>query len=383
MRILLLGADGYLGWPLALELTKKNCEVFAVDNGFKRDMCASLKINPLICIKDFLTRSSVLQATCKASFQALDVDLSNWENVNTLFLEYGPFDTVYQLAEQPSAPFSMISGSTSLKTLSNNVSITNNVLFAMATHCPDAHLIHIGTMGEYGTPNIDIEEGWLDIKHKGKSDRFLFPRQAGSVYHTSKIMTTDLIWFAVRNWGLSATELMQGPVYGLLSDLDDKNDVGQNHYYYDEIFGTVLNRFVAQAVANHPLTVYGKGEQKRGFINIIDSIQCLMLAMQQPAERGQLRIFNQITETFSVMQLAQKVQRAARAFDFRVRIERTENPRVESEDHYYNPKYSDLKKLGLVPTPLTDNALSQMFNSIMRHRSSIDVSKFRMRVSWK
>ncbi len=219
-------------------------------------------------------------------------------------------------------------------TLQNNLEVTANVIFAVREFCPQAHIVKIGTMGEYGTPDIDIEEGWIDIKHKGREHRFLYPRQAGSLYHTTKVMDTDLLWFYVRMWGIRVTDLMQGPVYGLITDENEQDKRLFPFFNYDELFGTVLNRFVVQAVADYPLTVYGKGEQTRGYLNIKDTLNCVRLSLENPAKQGELRIFNQFTETFSVNELAERVQRVGKGLGLQVEIKPVENPRKEAEDHY-------------------------------------------------
>jgi UDP-sulfoquinovose synthase len=237
-------------------------------------------------------------------------------------------------------------------------------------------------MGEYGTPNIDIEEGWIDIAHDGRQDRFLFPRQAGSLYHTTKVLDTDLIWFYVRTYGLRVTDLMQGPVYGIATAETEFDRRLAPNFHYDDIFGTVLNRFIVQAVAGVPLTVYGKGDQIRGYLNLLDTLQCIDLAARHPAAKGELRIFNQFTETFSVNQLAARVQGAARGLGIRAEVQSIPNPRKEKEEHYYNPKFTGLKALGLQPHLLTDDVLGQMIEEIARHKDRIKTGRILPRVRW-
>ena len=237
-------------------------------------------------------------------------------------------------------------------------------------------------MGEYGTPNIDIEEGWLDLEHKGRSQRVLFPRQASSIYHTSKIMITDLIWFAVRTWGLKCTDLMQGPVYGYRTEQTKVNDILSPSLYYDEIFGTVINRFAIQVAMGYPITVYGKGEQIRGYINLQDTINCLKLTVKNPAKDGELRIFNQITETFSVNQIAQRFAEVANKIGINVNIDHVKNPRVEAEEHYYNPKYSGLKQLGLTPNMLNDEVIIDLIEFASRFTTNIDKKSIFNGVKW-
>jgi UDP-sulfoquinovose synthase len=267
-------------------------------------------------------------------------------------------------------------------TLHNNLSVTANVIFAVREFCPDAHIIKLGTMGEYGTPNIDIEEGWLEVEHKGRRHKFLYPRQAGSLYHTTKIMDTDLLWFYVRTWNLRVTDLMQGPVYGIFTAESAPDERLLPFFNYDEIFGTVLNRFVVQAVAGYPLTVYGKGGQTRGYLNIKDTLNCVRLAVENPAETGELRIFNQFTETFSINDLAAKVKKAGKQLALTVEIEHIENLRIEDEAHYYNPKHTGLIDLGLTPRYLSEEVLLEMMEFVMRHKSSIQKDQILRNVKW-
>jgi UDP-sulfoquinovose synthase len=252
----------------------------------------------------------------------------------------------------------------------------------MKEHCPNAHLIKLGTMGEYGTPNIDIEEGWIEITHNGRKDNFLYPRAGGSLYHTTKVLDTDLIWFYVRTFGLKVTDLMQGPVYGIDTLSNDKNDKLLPNFHYDDIFGTVINRFIVQIVANVPLTVYGQGGQTRGYLNILDTLQCVELAAKEKVDSGKLIIMNQFTETFSVNELAQKISTVATEMGIKNSINNIKNPRKELEGHYYNPKSSKLLDLGLKPNYLTKDTISNMIEFVQRHSSKIDLSKINPRVKW-
>jgi UDP-sulfoquinovose synthase len=237
-------------------------------------------------------------------------------------------------------------------------------------------------MGEYGTPNIDIEEGWLEVEHNGRQHMFLYPRQAGSLYHTTKIMDTDLLWFYVRTWGLRVTDLMQGPVYGIFTDESAQDERLLPFFNYDEIFGTVLNRFVVQAVAGYPLTVYGKGGQTRGYLNIKDTLNCVRLAVENPAETGELRIFNQFTETFSINDLAAKVKKAGKQLALKVEIEHIENPRIEAETHYYNPKHTGLLDLGLTPHYLSEKDLLEMMEFVRQYKARINKDQIYRNVKW-
>jgi UDP-sulfoquinovose synthase len=276
----------------------------------------------------------------------------------------------------------MINFDSAQKTLNNNLSTTFNCIWSVINHVPDCQIIKLGTMGEYGTPNIDIEEGWIDVEHKGRKQKFLYPRQAGSLYHTTKVLDTDLLWFYVRTYGIRVTDLMQGPVYGLSTPESDLDSRLLPNFHYDDIFGTVVNRFLVQAVAGVPLTVYGKGGQTRGYLNINDTLQCVSLAMSSPADTGELRILNQFTEQFSVNQLADRVQKVGVEMGLEVPIKSIDNPRKEMEDHYYNAAHSGLLDLGLQPHYLTDEVIEEMLNKVLSYRENIDKDKIMPRVRW-
>ena len=308
-------------------------------------------------------------------------DLKEWEFISHIFQEFLP-ETVIHYAEQPSAPYSMLRRESASLTITNNISVTANVIFASHEYCPDVHIIKLGTMGEYGTPNIDIEEGWIDVKHKNREEKFLYPRQAGSLYHTTKIMDTDLLWYYVRVWGLRVTDLMQGPVYGIFTDESLLDSRLLTLFSYDEIFGTVLNRFIVQAVAGYPLTVYGKGGQTRGYLNIKDTLQCVSLAIENPPKEGELNIYNQFTETFSVNELALKVKNEASKFGLEISIKNINNPRKEMEEHYYNPAHTGLLELGLKPNYLTDSVLNKMIEHVLKYKDSIDKKMIFRGVKW-
>jgi UDP-sulfoquinovose synthase len=292
----------------------------------------------------------------------------NW-SLNNKFT--GIPETVVHYAEQPSAPYSLIDYKHADITLINNLRVTNNLMWALKDYAPETHVVKLGTMGEYGTPNIDIEEGWIEIEHKKRKDKFLFPRQGSSIYHTTKIMDTDLFWFGVRIWGLKVTDLMQGPVYGIETE-ETKIDESLNTIFnYDEVFGTVINRFIVQAVSGYPLTVYGKGGQTRGYLNIKDTLQCVYKSALSPAKAGELRIFNQIVETFSVKDLAKKIFKVGNERDHNVKIDHIENPRKESESHYYNPVYQGLLDIGVKPNFLTDEVVNSIFKIVEKYSKNI------------
>ena len=278
MKVLILGADGYLGWPTCMYFSQRGHKVIGIDNYFRRKACIELDCEPLFQNPNLIQRVKIWEEVTGRKIHVRIGDVTDYQFLKSIFKEYNP-DTVIHYAEQPSAPYSMISRKKAETTIINNLISTLNVSYAVKEQNPSCHIIKIGTMGEYGTPNIDIPEGWIDIEYNGRKDRFLFPRQASSLYHTTKIQDTDLLWFYVRTWGIRVTDLMQGPVYGIFTNEADLDERLMPNFNYDEIFGTVLNRFVVQAVAGYPLTVYGKGGQTRGYINIKDTLQCVYLAL--------------------------------------------------------------------------------------------------------
>lgn len=382
MRVLILGGDGYLGWPTAMSFAAKGHDVYVVDNYLRRTIAQQTRSEALMLNPNLQDRADLFQVHSGRPIQVSIGDITNYRFLEQIFQTFQP-EAVIHYAEQPSAPYSMIGYDEARLTLNNNLNATMNVIWTVLEHTPECHIIKLGTMGEYGTPNIDIEEGWLEVEHKGRKQKFLYPRQAGSLYHTTKVLDTDLLWFYVRTFGIRVTDLMQGPVYGLSTPESELDERLLPNFHYDDIFGTVVNRFLVQAVAGVPLTVYGKGGQVRGYLNLLDTLQCVELAMNHPAERGELRILNQFTETFSVNQLAERVQRVGNQLDLEVEIQPIDNPRKEAEEHYYNPAHSGLLELGLKPHYMTDEVIAAMLEKVIRYRDRIDKSKILPRVRWK
>lgn len=383
MKVLILGGDGYLGWPTAMHFANRGHEVVAVDNYLRRTIARQTDSEALMETPNLKKRAEIYQSISGQDIKVHIGDLTEYRLMEWLIREYSP-DVVVHYAEQPAAPYSMMGIDEARLTLNNNLNVTFNLIQTLVTNAPKTHIIKLGTMGEYGTPNIDIEEGWIEIEHKGRKDTFLFPRAAGSLYHTTKVMDTDLLWFYVRTYGLRVTDLMQGPVYGLSTEEADQDERLMPNFHYDDIFGTIVNRFLVQAVAGVPLTVYGKGRQIRGYLNLIDTMQCIDLAAQQPArEEGQLRIFNQLTETFAVNELAEQVRRVGNKLRLNVEVRNLDNPRKEAEEHYYNPTYTGLLDLGLHPHYMTDEVIERMLNRILQHKDQIDSDKIMPRVRWR
>ena len=380
MKVLILGGDGYLGWPTAMHLANKRNKVLVIDNYSRRKIAKEKKSLPLFENINLVERSNEFYKITKKKIGVKIFDCKNYSKLNKEIRKFQP-DAIIHYAEQPSAPYSMAGEREARYTLQNNLQVTFNTIWAVIENCPKCHIIKIGTMGEYGTPNIDIEEGWLNIKHNNRRDKFLFPRQASSLYHTTKILDTDLLWFYVRYYNLKVTDLMQGPVYGLETKESLMSSKLLPNFHYDDIFGTVVNRFLVQAVLGHPLTVYGQGNQKRGYINLIDSLNCVELALKNPPKEG-MSILNQFTETFTVNQLAKKIKKAAKNFKINVKIKSLKNPRQEKEKHYYNPKFTGLKKLGLKPTLMTEKVLTDMINLVIKYKKKINQNIILPRVKW-
>jgi UDP-sulfoquinovose synthase len=383
MRILILGGDGYLGWPTAMHFSQLGHEVMVVDNLSKRQWEAEMDASPLEPVPTLRHRVRVWEdVSGKEILVAVGDIAENHRFVYETFSDFRP-DAIVHYAEQPSAPYSMAGREHAVYTQRNNVVGTLNVLHAIKKYVPDAHLIKLGTMGEYGTPNIDIEEGFIEIEHNGRRDRLPFPKLAGSFYHLSKVHDSHNIHFACRIWGLSATDLNQGVVYGITTEETELHPELRTSFHYDAVFGTALNRFCAQAVAGLPITVYGQGGQSRGFLNIRDTLQCVELAADNPPEPGEFRVFNQFTEVFSVLQLAELVAAEAAKLGFSTRVERIQNPRIEAEEHYYNPKNDQLVNLGLQPRLLSEELVDTMLLRIAESADKIDRATITPRVRWR
>lgn len=389
MRILVLGADGYLGWPTCLHLSARGHNVLGVDNFAKRQWVAEVGASPLYPTQPFTKRAEVWRDVCarevEGSLSTRVGDCTDHEFLRELMATYAP-DAVVHYAEQPSGPWSMMGYDQAKRTLNNNVGSTLALIWAVIRERPQCHIIKLGTMGEYGTPNIPIEEGWLNLEHEGRKDRLLFPREAGSFYHTTKILDTDMLWFYVRNHQLSVTDLMQGPVYGLSTPETKLHPELGTCFHYDAVFGTVLNRFCVQALAGHPLTVYGKGGQTRGYLNLLDTLRCVELAITKGAARGELRIMNQFTEQFSVNELAERVASAATKMKLDPQITHLANRRIEKEEHFYEAKHTKLVELGLEPTLLTEEVLLELLETLRERMQTngtrVDPDLFIPRVRW-
>jgi UDP-sulfoquinovose synthase len=382
MRVLILGGDGYLGWPTAMRFSARGHDVTVVDNFSRRRWHKENGTDSLTPIRSLEDRIAAWSEISGNEIVSHAGDLVDGEFVERMVAELEP-EAIVHYGEQPSAPYSMASREQAVETQYKNVIGTLNLLFAMRDHVPECHLVKLGTMGEYGTPNIDIEEGFIEIEHKGRKDTLPFPKMPGSLYHLSKVHDSHNIQFACRVWGLRSTDLNQGVVYGIETDETAQDERLCTRFDYDEWFGTVLNRFCVQAVIGHPLTIYGKGGQTRGFLNIRDTLQCVELAVSNPPDAGEYRVFNQFTEQFSVGELADLVQRSGSEVGLEIEIEHLDNPRVEAEEHYYNPVHTKLLDLGLEPSYLGDELVRSMLKTIERHRDRVIDAAIDPRTRWK
>jgi UDP-sulfoquinovose synthase len=381
MRVLILGGDGYLGWPTALRFAAHGHEVSVVDNFSRRRWVRDAGSDSLTPILPLEERLAVWAELSGESIRSFTGAVEDGEFLDSVVAEVRP-EAVVHYGQQASAPYSMASREKAVETQYANVIGNLNLLFAIRDHVPDCHLVKLGTMGEYGQPEIDIEEGYIEIEHKGRKDTLPFPKLPASLYHCSKVHDSTNIHFACRTWGLRATDLNQGVVYGIDTDETARDERLVTRFDYDEIFGTVLNRFCLQAVIGHPLTVYGAGTQTRGFLNIRDTLACVELAVTNPAERGDFRVFNQFTEQFSVIELAELVKGAAEHLGYAVEIQHYDNPRVEKEEHYYNAVHTKLLDLGLEPTLLGEELVETMLHKIERHKGAAIEGAIDPRTRW-
>lgn len=381
MKVLVIGGDGYCGWATALYLSNRGYEVGILDSLVRRHWDLELCLETLTPIAPIQQR---LQRWTDITSKKIDLfigDINNYDFLIKSLLDFAP-DAIVHFGEQRSAPFSMIDRERAVLTQTNNVVGNLNILYAIKDHFPNCHLVKLGTMGEYGTPNIDIEEGYITINHEGREDTLPYPKQPGSWYHASKVHDSTNIHLACRIWGLRATDLNQGVVYGVLTEETGMDELLINRLDYDGIFGTALNRFCIQAAINHPLTVYGKGGQTRGFLDIRDTVRCIELAIATPAEAGQFRVFNQFTELFSVGDLALMVKKAGNAMGLNVDINHLDNPRVEKEEHYFNAKNTNLLDLGLQPHYLSDSLLDSLLHFAEKYKHRVDMNQILPKVKW-
>jgi UDP-sulfoquinovose synthase len=382
MKILVLGGDGYLGWPTAMHLAERGHDVAVADSFHRRLFDHEIGAESLIPISPLQDRVNLWASLGKKPIRTFVGDITDWDFVEHIWKAFEP-ESIVHYAEHRAAPFSMLSRRHAVITQVNNVVGTLNVLFAMKDLTPEAHLVKLGTMGEYGTPNIDIEEGYIEIHHNGRSDILTFPKRPSSFYHLSKVHDSHNIEFVCRAWGLRCTDLNQGVVYGVHTDETGLHPGLATRFDYDDVWGTALNRFCVEAAIDHPITVYGKGGQTRGFLDIRDTLQCVELAAMNPAEFGEFRVFNQFTEQFSVQELAEKVAEGARKLGWHPIIENITNPRFEAEEHYYNAKHTRLLDLGLKPHFLSQTLIDGLLDTVREHADRVNRRLLYPRHTWK
>jgi UDP-sulfoquinovose synthase len=369
VNILILGIDGYIGWSLAMYLAERGHTVSGIDNFSRRYNVDALDSTSAIPIREMKERISAFQSIYNKNISFYEADLLDYNFLKYVIVSTLP-DCIVHLGQQPSAPFSMIDRQHAIYTQHNNIEGTLNILYAIKEIVPKCHLLKLGTLGEYGTPNVDIPEGFFDIEYHGRKDRLPFPRQPNSIYHLSKVHDSANIQFASRVWGIAATDIMQGVVYGTRTD-EMIVDSLSTRFDFDETFGTVINRFCAEAVIGQPLTLYGRGRQKRGFIDLIDSIQCLRIAIENPPDNGEYRIFNQLDEVYDLTDLAAYVVNEGRKIGLNVEATSVSNPRLEKEEHYYKVEHNKLKQLGFHPTRTIQETVRQMLTDLLQHKDTL------------
>jgi nucleoside-diphosphate-sugar epimerase len=372
MKILLCGSDGYIGWPLFQRLQARGHHVIGIDDYSRRSLVRRVGGCSAIPIAEASERNS-------ADMRTLVIDIARAPRTLHSVLQEQPLDAIVDLAEQPSAAWSMRGVDEALQTNLNNTQGTLSLLWGMREHCPDAHLIKLGTMGEYGTPNIEITEGPLPVEFRGRSDTLPFPRQPGSFYHGTKCADSLYVQQACRFWSLRSTDVMQGIVYGSRGEEGRPTRLQRTRVDFDECFGTVVHRFCAQAVARHPLTIYGSGEQTRSYLPLRDSLTCLTLAIENPPEAGEYRVFNQFDRTYSVMEIAKAVQQQLGSAE----ISHIDNPRVEAEQHFYKPEAKALHALGYRPTGSLSSDIQQILEDMRPHAANIRQALRAPQIYWR
>jgi UDP-sulfoquinovose synthase len=384
LRHLICGIDGYIGWSLALHLACKGHEVSGIDNFSRRKAVEEVGSWSATEIRNMSERIKAAKDAYGVDIDFYSIDMLDYDSLAEVLRHSNP-DVIFHLGEQPSAPYSMMSRDKAVYTQENNVIGNLNLLFAMKEYARDAALVKLGSMGEYGTPNTEIPEGFFEVEYRGRKDTLPYPKQPGSFYHLSKVHDSGNIMLACKLWGLRATDVMQGVVYGTRTEETNENDELITRFDFDEVFGTAINRFCAEAVAGYPITPYGEGNQTRGFLALVDSVQCLTIISENPPREGEYRVFNQLDETYSIRELAGIVQREASRLGLRTRVANVDNPRVEKAKHYYKVDHDGLKRLGFRPTRPIGEEVGIMLRDLLKYRDRVlrRASAIMPRVSWR
>lgn len=369
MRILILGIDGYLGWSVANYMARENCSIAGVDSFFRRKWVKEMQSVTAIPVASMQTRIKSYEAAFNKKIVFSKGDITDYEFLCTQIKENCP-DVIIHFAQCPSAPYSMMDQSKCVWVQQNNLVGTLNLIHAVKNHAPEAHIIKLGTMGEYGTPNVDIPEGFFEVEYKGRKDRLPFPRQANSWYHLSKVHDSNNLQFACKNYGLRCTDIMQGIVFGFKFPHNKKKELN-TRLDFDQAFGTIINRFCCEAVINHEITVYGSGNQIRSFLPLKDSMQCIELVMKNPPASGEYRVVNQFANVQSINQLASRVISVCASMKMNVQKVNLKNPRKEAEHHYYNPDNQNLKSLGYTPSTDLDEEIKNLIAGITPYKKRI------------
>ena len=378
MKIIILGGDGFCGRPTTLHLSNKGHDIVIVDNYSRRKIDVELEVTSLTPISTMSVRQNVWQDLTGKKIDFVNLDVSkNFQKLLDLILDYKP-DAIVHFAEQRAAPYSMKSAWHKRYTVNNNLNATNTLLAAVVDSGLDIHIVHLGTMGVYGygTAGMKIPEGYLTIKVDDedgnlKEQRILYPANPGSIYHLTKTQDALLFQYYAKNDRIAITDLHQGIVWGTQTPETILDERLINRFDYDGDYGTVLNRFLMQAAIGYPLTVHGTGGQTRAFIHIRDTVRCIELAILNPPERGEpVKIFNQVTETHKVRDLAELVSELTGS-----KIENVTNPRNEAADNDLDVENSQFLGLGLEPTTLRDELLKEVNEIAKKYAGRCDKTK--------
>lgn len=376
MRVFITGIDGYLGWSLAMYLGSRDYVIGGMDNYYRRRCVAEIGSRSATPIRRLSERLEGYSKFFGKSIHFIGGDLTDYNHLKTALLRFKP-DVIVHLGQMPSAPYSMIDVKHCIDTHGNNMFGTLNLIHIIRDYLPTVHLVKLGSMGEYGTPNVSIPEGYMTMTIEGREDVMQFPRKAGSWYHQTKVHDTNNIEMACRFWGLKATDIMQGVVFGLNYN-EFSMDAGEElitRFDFDECFGTAINRFCAQAVIGEPITLYGNGQQKRGFLPLKDSMRCIELLIKNEPEEGEHRVVNQFEKVYDITELAEMVNEEAFKAGYDTSISNLSNPRFEEEEHFYEPDHQKLIDLGYDPTNDIGTEISKLITTLGTYRDRIDTYK--------